>query len=307
MLREGYVHVRNKVGTTLSVIGGFLILVALLGMFYAPGPLMKTPLDVDSHTSLSGSGELGGETVPVKAFSVTYTDSEKSDDDVVVWVNSSCLVKDEGEIDGCVSADDPEERLLSASTDNFASDRNTAIAVNDPKYLPAEAEAHEGLVNKWPFESEKTTYPYWDGLVGDTVDAVYDRTEEVEGLETYVYKVSVSDAAIEITDGVPGTYETRRRSGSSRSPVRSSTRATARSATARTGGGARLELPFTDEEVTESVDDAQANASKLNLVTKTVPLIGFAAGIPMAIIGIVLLVMGRRRASGDSVSTSDQA
>ena len=66
--------VRNKVGTALSVIGGFLIVVALMGMFYAPSHLMKTPLDVDNTTDLEGSGEIGGETVPVKAFSVTYTD-----------------------------------------------------------------------------------------------------------------------------------------------------------------------------------------------------------------------------------------
>jgi hypothetical protein len=298
--------VRKKLGTTLSVLGGFLILVALLGMFYAPGPLMKTPLDVDAHTSLSGSGQLGGDTVPVKAFSVTYTDSEKSDDDVAVWVNSSCLVKDEGDIDGCVSADDPEERLLSASTDNFASDRYTGLAVNDPKYLPAEAEPHEGLVNKWPFESEKKTYPYWDGLIGDTVDAEYDRTEEVLGLETYVYKVSISDADIEITDGVPGTYDDEKEIW-----VEPVTGAIVDQSDSQVRYGEdgeealSLELSFTDEEVEESVEEAESNAMKLNLVTKTVPLIGFIVGIPMAIIGIALLVLGRRK-ENSTTSTSDE-
>lgn len=297
---------RKKVGTTLSVLGGFLVLVALLGMFYAPGPLMKTPLDVDNTTDLSGTGQLGGESTPVKAFSVTYTDSEKSDDDVVVWVNSSCLVVDEGDIDGCVSADDPEERLLSATTDNFATDRYTALAVNDPKYLPAEAEEHEGLVNKWPFESEKKTYPYWDNLVGDTVDAVYDRTEEVLGLETYVYKVSISDAPIEITDGVPGTYDDEKEIW-----VEPVTGAIVDQSDSQVRYGEdgeealALELSFTDEEVEESVDDAEANASKLNLVTKTVPLIGFVVGIPMALIGIALLVMTRRNEKDETSSDEE--
>lgn len=297
---------RKKVGTTLSVLGGFLVLVALLGMFYAPGPLMKTPLDVDNTTDLSGTGQLGGESTPVKAFSVTYTDSEKSDDDVVVWVNSSCLVVDEGDIDGCVSADDPQERLLSATTDNFATDRYTALAVNDPKYLPAEAEEHEGLVNKWPFESEKKTYPYWDNLVGDTVDAVYDRTEEVLGLETYVYKVSISDAPIEITDGVPGTYDDEKEIW-----VEPVTGAIVDQSDSQVRYGEdgeealALELSFTDEEVEESVDDAEANASKLNLVTKTVPLIGFVVGIPMALIGIALLVMARRNEKDETPSDEE--
>ena len=297
---------RKKVGTTLSVLGGFLILVALLGMFYAPGPLMKTPLDVDQLTSLSGSGQLGGETVPVKAFSVTYTDSEKSDDDVVVWVNSSCLVMDEGDIDGCVSADDPEERLLSASTDNFASDRYTGLAVNDPKYLPAEAEPHEGLVNKWPFESEKKTYPYWDALVGDTVDAEYDRTVEVLGLETYVYTVSISDAPIEIAEGVPGTYDDEKEIW-----VEPVTGAIVDQSDSQVRYGEdgeealALELSFTDEEVEESVDVAQTNANLLVLATSTVPLIGFIVGIPMAIVGIALLVLGRRK-DNETTTTSEE-
>lgn len=299
---------RNKVGTTLSVLGGFLILVALLGMFYAPGALMKTPLDVDNLTELSGTGELSGESQPVKAFSTTFTDSEKSDDDVAVWVNSSCLVIDEGDIDGCVSADDPQERLLSATTDNFASDRKTGLAVNDPKYLPAEAEPHEGLVNKWPFESEKKTYPYWDALVGDTVDAVYDRTEEVEGLETYVYKVSISDAPIELTDGVPGTYNDEKEiwvepvTGAIVDQTDSQERLDE-------DGGVflALDLSFTDDEVAESVEDAESNSSLLTLVTWTVPLIGFIVGIPMAIIGIALLVTGRRRAAAAEPDMYDEA
>ena len=177
-----------------------------------------------------------------------------------MWVNSSCLVLDEGDIDGCVSADDPQERLLSATTDNFASDRKTGLAVNDPKYLPAEAEPHEGLVNKWPFESEKKTYPYWDALVGDTVDAVYDRTEEVDGLETYVYKVSISDAPIEITDGVPGTYDDEKEIWVE--PVTGAIVDQSDSQVRLDEDGEvflALDISFTDEEVAESVEDAKSN------------------------------------------------
>lgn len=287
---------RSKVGTALSVIGAFLVVVALMGMFYAPSHLMKTPLDVDNTTDLEGSGQLGGETVPVKAWSVTYTDSEKSDDDVVVWVNSSCLVKDEGDIEECVSSDDPQDRLLSASTDNFASDRVTGLAVNDPKYLPAEAEEHEGLVNKWPFESEKKTYPYWDSVMKDTAEAVYDRTEEVEGLETYVYKVEITDAPIEIVDGVPGTYDDSKEifveplTGAIVNQTDSQVRYDEDGKEVLS-----LDLAFTADEVKEGVDDADANASKLKLVTETVPVIGFAVGIPLALIGTALLVLARRR------------
>lgn len=112
---------RKGFGIGLTVLGGFLVTLAVLAQFWAPGRLMKTPLDVDSTTLLDGTAQLsdgtgGTDEFPVKAFSVTRADSERSDSDVVVFQNSSCLVKDEGEIDECVSASDPEERLISPSS-----------------------------------------------------------------------------------------------------------------------------------------------------------------------------------------------
>lgn len=296
---------RTKLGTALSVIGGFLILVALLGQFYAPDKLMRTPLDVDNTTDLFGTATLSGEQVPVKAWSVTFTDSARSTDDVAVWVNSSCLVKDEGGIEGCVSSDDPEDRLLSASTDNFATDRVSGLAVNDPQYLPAEAEPHEGLVNKWPFESEKITYPWWDSVVGAPVDAAYDRTEEIDGLETWVFKVSVSDVPIELAEDVPGTYNDEKElwiepmTGAIVDQVDHQERLDEDGEVA-----IAINLEFTDEEVAESIEDAQANVDKLVLVTETVPLIGYLVGIPMAIAGLVLLVLGLRKSGGSGSSAT---
>ena len=44
------------------------------------------------------------------------------------------------------------------------------------------------------------------------------------------------------------------------------------------------------------MEDSKSNVSSLNLVTKTVPLIGLIVGIPALIIGIALQVMRRRSA-----------
>jgi hypothetical protein len=293
---------RKGLGIGLTVLGAFLVALAILAQFWAPGQLMKTPLDTDSTTRLDGTAELsngegGTDEFAVKAFSVTHADSERSDSDVIVFQNSSCLVKDEGEIDECVSADDPQERLISASTDDFATDRRTAEAVDDPKYLPPSAEAKEGLVNKWPFEAEKKDYVYWDGYAGEPVDAVYDGTADVDGLEVYVYKISVSDAPIELSDGVPGTYSTEREiwidptTGAIINQTESQQRLDEDGNTFLA-----LDYGFTDEQVTGNADDAKSNSSSLNLVTKTVPLIGWIVGIPALLIGIALQLMRRRSA-----------
>jgi hypothetical protein len=294
---------RKGFGIGLTVLGGFLVTLAVLAQFWAPGRLMKTPLDVDSTTLLDGTAQLsdgtgGTDEFPVKAFSVTRADSERSDSDVVVFQNSSCLVKDEGEIDECVSASDPEERLISASTDNFATDRKTAEAVDDPKYLPPSAEDKEGLINKWPFEAEKKTYQYWDSFAGEAVDATYDRTEDVDGLETYVYKIEVSDAPIEVTDGVQGTYSTDREiwidptTGAIVNQFEHQERIDDED-----NPFLILDYGFTDEQVAGNAEDSKSNASSLKLIKSTVPLIGYIVGIPALLIGIALQLMRRRSAA----------
>ena len=147
---------------------------------------MKTPIDVDSVTRATGQAALGADPAePVKGTQITRADSAKSTDDVVSFVSSSCLVFDRDDVPDCVSADDPDDRLISAGVEYFATDRVTAMAVNDPKYLPPEAEEVEGLQNKWPFDVEKKAYPYWDGTAGGAFDAEYEATEEIDGVEVY--------------------------------------------------------------------------------------------------------------------------
>jgi hypothetical protein len=283
----------------LGTLGGFLVMVALLAQFYAPGQLMRTPLDVDSTTRLSGEATIGTEDpTPVKATSITRTDSAESDGDVVVFVNSSCLVKDVGDPPNCVSADDPQERLVSASVDNFATDRKTGLAVNDPKYLPPDATEHRGLVNKWPFESKKQTYPYWDGTAGSAQNAVFDGEAKLEGIDVYKYKAEIEDAPIEVTDGVQGTYSSVKtfyvepKTGAIVNQVEEQERVTDDGDNFLT-----LELAFTPEQVKTSVKEAKDNKDKLDLIGGTVPLIGFIVGIPLLIAGIFLsLRMGSSRA-----------
>ncbi|CAA9369518.1 MAG: hypothetical protein AVDCRST_MAG32-472 [uncultured Nocardioides sp.] len=299
---------RKGFGIGLSVLGGFLLMLAVLAQFWAPGQLMKTPLDTDSTTLLEGTAELGGSDdgeLPVRAFSVTHADSERSDDEVVVFQNSSCLVKDEGGIDSCVSADDPDERLLSASTDDFATDRRTAEAVNDATYLPPSAEEKEGLVNKWPFEAEKKSYDYWDGLSGQPVQAVYDRTETVDGVDLYVYSVSISEAPIELTAGVPGLYNDEKELWIEPTTGSIVNQIDAQERLDEDGNPfLALDLRFTEEQVAKNAEAAKDNADKLRLVTETVPLIGYAVGIPALLIGIALLLLSRRRDQSSDVESA---
>lgn len=286
---------RGVVTKLLVFVGAFLLMVAALALFYAPDKVKRTPLDVDSITRLTGEAQLFDGTAlvstPVKATSTTHSDSELSTDDVVLFQSSSCLVKDpDGNAPDCVSADDPDKRLVSAGTEVFATDRVTAMAVNDFENLPADAEPREGLINKWPFDVEQKTYPYWDGLIGQPVDAVFQTTEDIDGLETYKFLVSVKDGDIEITDGVPGKYSSEKTiwvdptTGSIIDQSESQTRVQADNNQTLL----QLDFSFTDATVAANVEDAKANASKLNLLTKTVPLLAGLIGLLALIGGLVL-------------------
>jgi hypothetical protein len=299
---------RKVLGPVLALLGALLVAVAILAQVYAKDQLMKTPIDSDSTTYVSGTAQLSDgtelSTFDVLAWDVTKGDTEKSDSEVAVFANSSCLVKNEGGIDGCVSSGEPGNRLLSASTDNFATDRVTALAVNDPQYLPADAVAHEGLINKWPFHAEEKTYPYWDDVVGGAVDAVYDGRETLDGLETMVFKVTVTGAPIEISAGVPGTYDDEKSiyidpyTGKIIHQIDHQVRSDAEGNPVLV-----LDLAFTDQQIQDNVDEANDATSKLKLITRTVPIIGYVVGIPMLLLGLFLSIRAYRREDQDESTT----
>jgi hypothetical protein len=289
----------RKLIPVLYGLGGFLLIAGLVAVFYAPGAVKKTPIKVNTVTNLSGqaaklnttTGQT--ETNPIKAQSITKVDSNASDGKVAVFTTSSCVVIDTGNPPACVAGSDP--RLLTASTDKFASDRVTALATNKSGYLPASATDHSGLLNKWPFGSEKKTYPFWDGTAGKAFPAKYDGTKTVKGLETYVYKTTIKAAPIDIAEGIPGTYDDVKlnyiepKTGAIINQVDDQQRFLA--------DGTKvldLQVAFTDKQVKANVDDADKNVSSLALITKIVPIVGIVGGILAILVGLLLT----RRSTG---------
>ena len=127
----------RKISLVLLGLGSFLLVVAVLCTVWAPGVVKKTPIDINNTTHLSGvaqrldasTGELGPVS-KIRILSVTKADGDKSDDDVVVFKAGSCVVVNEdGKAPDCVDGDDP--RLVTADESTFATDRVTALAVDN--------------------------------------------------------------------------------------------------------------------------------------------------------------------------------
>ncbi|WP_353508715.1 DUF3068 domain-containing protein [Intrasporangium sp.] len=286
---------RKALSMVLLFLGSFLLVVGLLARFWAPGEVKKTPLDVNSVMRLSGEALLFDGTAlvrtPVRASSVTHADSAKSDDDVVVFQNSSCLVKDpDNNAPDCVSADDPQKRLISASTTHFATDRVTALAVNEARYLPADATAVEGLVNKFPFDVEQKDYPFWDGLTGKAVPAVYSGEEDLDGVHVYRFVVNVVDGDITIGSD-PGKYTTEKTMwvDATTGSILKQSEHQVRKMAATGQTVLDLDFEFTPETVANNVADAKDNGARLTLLTQTVPLVGIIGGVLLLVMGFVLL------------------
>ena len=279
---------RKTVGFVLLGLAGFLLTAALLAQFYVPGQVQKTPLDVNTTTRLSGNAAAlptGGGSA-VKAVSRSVADGAASDGDVVVFDTFSCLIKDpDGTAPDCVDDTDPDKRLVTAGTDRFATDRRTATAVNDEQYVGAGAEPHDGLVNKFPFDVQQETYPFWDGLVGRAVNAEFQGEEEIDGLLTYRFLISLVDEPAEISNGISGLYSTEKTlwidqgTGSIIDQSEAQVRKLDSGATVLD-----LELSFTDETVAANVEAAKANNSQLNLVARA-PLV-------LGLLGLLALVAG---------------
>jgi len=277
------------------------VAIGLLAQYYVGNALLKTPLNVDEIIHVDGTAQVPNakgkiQDTPVLAWSVYHVDTSLSDSKVVSFQNSQCLVKDIGNPTGCVSSDDPQDRLLSATTDDYATDRRTAESVNDPKYLPAGAIPHSGVINKWPFLAEKKTYTYWDDSLQKGVEATYAGTDEVDGHEVYVYDVQVPKTKMDVAEGIKGYYTDDKQlyvdqlTGSVINQVEHQVR------TDLEGNPViDLHIAFTDDQVQTLVDEANDNGKQLKVIRTWVPIVGYALGVPFFLIGLFLTVRNRRK------------
>ena len=291
---------RRLVGPVVTFVGAFLIAVGLFAQFYMGKALLKTPLNVDEVIHVDGTAQIPDakgkiHETPVLAWSTYHVDTSLSDSKVVSFQNSQCLVKDIGDPPGCVTSDDPQDRLLSATTDNYATDRRTAESVNDPKYLPAGAIPHAGVINKWPFLAEKKTYTYWDDSLQRGVQATYAGTDKLDGHEVYVYDVQVPKTRMDVAEGVKGYYTddkqlyVDRLTGSVVDQVEHQVR------TDLEGNPViDLHIKFTDAQVQKLIDEARTDDGQLTLIREIVPIVGYVVGIPLFLIGLFLTLRSRR-------------
>src|SRR3954468_2635216 len=292
-------------------LGAFLLVAGILAVTWIPGAVKKTPLDVNTTTLYEGQAAkldpLTGafDTKPAYAVRHTIVDSKKSGDDNVIMVENACAVfYTGGSKTVCVNGNDPD--LITATTDIFATDRVTALSVDD-KNLPADAVPHKGLVNKFPFDVQKKTYPFWDGDVGKAVPIEYVGIKTLFGLDTYEFSYTVKDIPINIADddpatpeddSIPGTYDNvvtvyvDPKTGSIVKSGQDQQQFLEDGTPA-----ADVKLDQTDASVKDFVDDANAARTQLFILLTVLPIVGFVGGLLCLLGGLALIL--RERSGGE--------
>jgi hypothetical protein len=213
--------VGKKMGTVALFLGAFLLALAALSKFYMYDRVAVVPLNNQSTTILATAPGADAEyldaaaglktvTGPLKSTQLVVGDvklsKEASKDlgkDIAVWSDYNCTDKPDFD---CASGKTP----LSATNDLVAFDVRTGETV-DWKGTKNEANgevtspmAYEGLFYKFPFDTQKKTYMWWDSTLKKATPAKYVGEGKVKGMTVYKFVQTIAPIKTGTID-VPGS------------------------------------------------------------------------------------------------------
>ena len=149
---------RRVVGCVLIGLGVALLALAPFLRFYVYDRLLVTPIDQYAWSVAPGTGSYlnagNGEmhrNVDMVARRVLFPYVKAATSKVAVWNETVTLMTTADKV------------VVNASRDRVAFDRKTAMAVNCcGENVDGKPVKHQGIGYKFPFNSEKTSYPFFD-------------------------------------------------------------------------------------------------------------------------------------------------
>lgn len=190
-------------------LGAALLIAAVLLSTYTAGKIRKIPLNIDETLVSGGTGtaldpaSLSGEKfvvdkdVPLVSQQAITVEAPANAQVVTFQVGTTVRRTDRQQDNG----------LLLAMVDTVTLNRSTAEAVSDderpggsvqkPRTIEDDkpptniALPHDGLSYRFPFDTEKKSYPMFDPIAQKAFDANYDGEDDVNGLSTYRFTQNV--------------------------------------------------------------------------------------------------------------------
>ncbi|MFI5506533.1 DUF3068 domain-containing protein [Mycobacterium sp. NPDC051804] len=190
-------------------LGAGLLIAALLLSTYTHGKIAKVPLNLDSTLISDGTGtafdpaSLNREKfvidrdVPLALQEQISVEAPSNADVVTLQVGSTLRRTDKQQDEGLLLAMVDTVTLNRETAEAVSSESNPGGAVQKPRSIDDDqpptniALPHEGLTYRFPFDTEKRTYPVFDPIAQKPFDANYDGEEDVNGLTTYRFSQNV--------------------------------------------------------------------------------------------------------------------
>jgi hypothetical protein len=301
---------RRFLGPVLLGLGVFLLVLAGMLRFYVADRVVVTPIDQYAQTVAPGPGtyldpavlqERSGDLVATRTLKADVAASNK---DTAVWDVSVVL------------ATAADGSFVRASLDRVATDRRTGEAVNCcGEAVDSAPTRHTGVSYKFPFDTQKKDYAWWDPNSKQSPAAKFVSEDKVQGLTTYKFIQQIPPTQIQ-TQEVPGSLvgET---APSVQAPVYYSTVRTVwvepktgvivkgneqNKTTLRNTAGQdkatviQYDLTFDDATQRTQAKLAKDNIGKINLVTRWLPLLGLVLGLILILAGLILMRAADRAA-----------
>ena len=193
---------RRVLGLTLTGLGAFFIVLAVLLRFYLPGQVIKFPLNEYVVTTLTGHNisyfsqkqvkELSG--VTAKATSTVEGDVTAGSSSTAVW-NDFTAVED-------LTNNEP----ISYTSQRSAFDRRTGVLVNCcGAYIGTNTKVRQsGQGYVWPIGTQKKTYQVFDTTVLKPEPFRYAGTTTIDGMTAYKFVEQVTNRQF-TTQTLPGS------------------------------------------------------------------------------------------------------
>lgn len=327
---------RRIIGLLLIAVGAFALALGLLMPLYAYPNLARLDRGGAVMKSIAeGSGMTVFDTravtdpkLPVERRNVevianrtvkglTSATEAKPRGDVAVWEVGLVIM----------ARDNPNpEEPISVVEDRICVDRRTSVAVHpcSSEYVKDEGRSpeyrtftgkHEGQIYKFPFNTERRNYRYFDTIIREAPVAKYVKDEQIQGMTVYRFEQVIPRRKIEDRE-VPGRllglpdqpvvmaeryYETKRTmwvepetgiilKGSEEVRQSLEDPTTGNSLTLLAGT-----LEINKATVDDNVERAKDGAAKLRMLRVTAPWVLGTAGAVLIIVGILVTFLGRRR------------
>lgn len=205
---------RRAIGVVLIGLGIFGVVMAILFPTVVVSKSKKTPLDLNITQVSSGPTKLLDaatnqvKDVTLRATRFVRTDSSASDGTNTTVNETLCIVVVNGTTANCLPSSDP--RLLSITTDRVTADRKSADSVHVARWNENvngdTSVRHTGMSYKFPIDSQKKNYQFFQPDVKKAFLAQYKGTDKVRGLTVYRYVCSTGDQPYKIQGIADGTY-----------------------------------------------------------------------------------------------------